>query len=510
MKKAAFILAIIIVFSKMLGLLRDITLSYFYGASNISDAYLISMTIPVVLFGFIITGISTIYIPINNEIEKKNGSVRANSFTNNLLIVITIVITLIITLGTIFTEVLINIFATGFDGKTKEIAIYLTKTNLFAIFFTAYISIFTSFLNIKGKYIITAFIGIPLNIIVISSIFISYYSEKIVVLAIGNVFSLIISFILLYTFSKKEGYRFFAEFKPYDSYLKKMILMAIPVMLGVSINEINVIVDRTIASTFEDGGISILNYASKISGFVLGIFVLIFNTLMFPHISKMIVNQKNSEFIETANRTIMTVNFLIIPALVGLMVFATPIIEIIYGRGEMEEKSINETGRALYYYSLGIIGLSLREVLSKMFYAMQDTKTPMVNAVITIILNIILNIVLSKIMGLAGLALATSISAIVCAVLLYFSFLKKIGNLENKRIIISFLKASLATLLMAIVARSSFIYLQLYVNTIISFLIAICIGVFFYIIFLLLLKAPELIILFKRTLMIVKKYLEKD
>ncbi|MBU0906394.1 MAG: murein biosynthesis integral membrane protein MurJ [Firmicutes bacterium] len=497
MKKAALILAVIIVLSKMLGLLRDITLSYFYGASSISDAYLISITIPVVLFGFIITGISTIYIPINNEIEKQHGGLRANAFTNNLVVVITIIITVIITFGMIFTELLINVFATGFDGETKEIAIYLTKINLFGIFFTAYISIFASFVNIKGKYIITAFIGIPLNLIVISSIIISYYGENIKVLAFGNVFSLIISFFLLYTFAKKEKYKFYIQFNPFDSYLKKMILMAIPVMLGVSINEINVIVDRTIASTFEDGGISILNYASKISGFILGIFILIFNTLMFPRLSKMVVNKENSGFMHVANRTIISINFLLIPALVGIMIFANPIIEIIYGRGAMSEKSISETSRALFYYSLGIFGLALREALSKMFYAVQDTRTPMINAIITILLNIILNIVLSRVMGLSGLALATSLSAILCSMLLYFSFSKKIGKLDNKKIILSFLKASISTLLMAIIAANSFIYLQSYVNSIISLIIAICIGVLFYIVCLFFLKVPEVNILVK-------------
>jgi putative peptidoglycan lipid II flippase len=156
------------------------------------------------------------------------------------------------------------------------------------------------------------------------------------------------------------------------------------------------------------------------------------------------------------SESISAINFLVIPSTVGVMVFSTPIVEMLFGRGAFDERAVQMTSSALFFYSIGMIGYGLREVLAKAFYSMKDTKTPTTNAVIALLMNIILNIVLSKFLGIAGLALATSISTIVCTGLLFVSLRKKIGSFGLKEISISFIRITIASVIMGAVAKISY------------------------------------------------------
>jgi putative peptidoglycan lipid II flippase len=160
MKKTAIILMIITILSKIFGFTREIALSYFYGASNISDAFLISLTIPSVIFSFIGTGISTGYIPMYSKIEQKYGEKEGNRYTNNLVNILLILCTVMIIFGLLFTDKIVKIFASGFAGDTLALAVQFTRISLVGIYFTGLISVFGAFLRIKGNYAIPALVGL--------------------------------------------------------------------------------------------------------------------------------------------------------------------------------------------------------------------------------------------------------------------------------------------------------------------------------------------------------------
>ena len=286
MKKTAILLILITIISKVFGFGREITLSYFYGASNISDAYLISLTIPSVIFAFIGTGISTGYIPMYSNIQQKYGEDEGNRFTNNLSNITIIICTIITIFGLIFTEPIVKLFASGFEGETLDLAVRFTKISLFGIYFTGLMHIFKGFLQIKGNYIIPALVGFPLNFITIAAIFLSS-KTNILVLAIGSVIATASQLLLLTPYIYKKGYRHRLGLDIKDEHIKKMLYLALPVIIGVSVNEINILIDRTLASNIAEGGISALNYAKKLNGFVQGLCVTPILTVMYPTISKM-------------------------------------------------------------------------------------------------------------------------------------------------------------------------------------------------------------------------------
>ncbi|WP_094549326.1 murein biosynthesis integral membrane protein MurJ [Petroclostridium xylanilyticum] len=479
MKKMAMLLMLITILSKIFGFARDITLSYFYGASNISDAYLISTTIPMVIFAFIGTGITTGYIPMYSKIENSNGIKEANRYTNNLVNVLIVICTIIVILGLLFTNPIVKVFASGFEGETLALAVKLTRISLFGIYFTGLAYVFNGFLQIKGNYTIPALVGFPFNFLVILFIFLSA-KTNIFVLAIGSVTAIASQLFFVLPYVYKKGYRYKFVLNIRDEHIKTMACIALPVIIGVSVNQINTLVDRTLASQIAEGGISALNYANRLNGFVQGIFVSSIATVMYPMISKMAAENNMTGLKKSLSEAVSSINLLVIPTTVGAMIFAGPVVRLLFGRGAFDTNAIFMTSYALFFYSMGMIGFGLREVLSRAFYSLHDTRTPMMNAAIAMGMNIILNIILSKFLGIGGLALATSISAIFCTVLLFISLRKKIGPYGMKNITISFVKILCASLVMGIIAKVSYNALLNSINANLSLIISIGIGTLTY------------------------------
>ena len=490
MKKTAILLMIITVISKILGFVREITLSYFYGASNTTDAYLISQTIPIVIFAFIGTGISTGYVPLYSKLEEKHGEKEGIRYTNNLINVLLIICTCIVILGILFTGQIVKLFASGFEHDTLVLAVRFTRISLVGIYFTGLIHILGSFLRIKGNYSIPALVGLPFNLVIILFIFLSSKSD-VWVLAVGSLIAIAFQFGLLIPFAYKEGYRYKFEIDFRDEYIIKMITIALPVIIGVSVNEINVIVDRTLASSIAVGGISALNYSRRLNAFVQGLFVTTIATAMYPMISKMAAESNFDGLKKSVSEAINLINLFVIPATVGAMIFAEPVVRLLFGRGAFDPEAISMTSIALFFYSIGMVGFGLREVLSRAFYSMQDTKTPMINAAIAMGMNIILNIILSKYMGIGGLALATSISAIFCTGLLFVSLRKKIGPFGMKNTTISFIKILVSSLGMGVAAYLAYNVLLSYISGNLSLIISICIGAVVYFVFVYFMKIEE-------------------
>ncbi|WP_338470952.1 murein biosynthesis integral membrane protein MurJ [Niallia sp. XMNu-256] len=497
LKKTTTLLIVITIVANIFGFVKDIVLSYFYGASTTTDVYLISLTISTAVFSFLGSAISTSYVPMYSNIEKKFGKHESKWFTNNLLNILFIIITLITILGLTFAEQLVKVFASGFEGTTLESAVEFTKISLLGGYFTVGILLFNAYLRLHGSYLVPALNGLIGHSIVILFIFLStFWNEQLLI--VGAVTGVLIQYIVLFPFLHKHGYKYEFVLKFKDPNIKKTALIAMPILLSNSISQINVLIDRTLASQLATGGISSLTYANKINGFVQGIFVLSIAHIMYPLISKLAANNQIIEFKEKVNNAIGTINFLVIPATVGAMVLSEPLILTLFGRGAFDEQAVMMTSNALFFYSLGMVGFGLREILSRAFYSLQDTKTPMINASIAVILNIILNIILSKYMGIGGLALATSISGIISSILLFINLRKKVGSLNLFQLYVSFVKILISSTIMGIIVYWSYSFISQNINIHISLFISIVLGIIIYLILNFLLKVKESEIIFKK------------
>ncbi len=490
MKKAAFIIMLIGIFSKILGFGREMVQSYVYGASTTTDAYLISQTIPTQIFAFISAGIATSFVPMYSMILKDKGKLWADRYTNNLINILLLLASVTVLLVLLFTQPVVKLFAAGFEGEALKLAVNFTRISVFAVYFSAIFSISGGYLRLHSNYTLPTIAGLVFNLIIIPSLVISAQTS-IYVLAIGSVFASGMQLLVQLRAIRKTGFKYKPILDLKDEQVKTMIMLALPLVLSRSVGRINVLVDRTLASAIAIGGISALNYADKVNGFVKGLFVDSITIVLYPDMAKMVSDDNLVGLKRALSEAIGIINLIVVPATIGIMLFSKEIVALLFGRGAFTSDAIRMTSIALFYYSIGMIPKGMREVASRSFYAQQDTKTPVINATIGVILNIIFNIILSRYMGIGGLALATSISAMVTAILMLITLRKKIGPFGLMGTARSFIKVIVASAMMGLIAFGSFKYLLRHFSEDISLIFAITIGALAYGAIIYFMKIPE-------------------
>lgn len=494
--KSTFLLMLATMLAKILGFAREITLMYTYGTSAYSDVYITAMNIPLALFSSIGAALVTTFIPIYHESLQDGGEKNAYKFTNNILNIVLILSIVLSIIGYVFAEPLVKLFAMKFEGEKLLLTVQFVRIMMPGILFIGMSNIMVSYLQIKDSFTIPGLIALPNNIIIIVSIIISYITKNLYILAIGSLIGMISQFIFLIPFAIKKGYKFKLIFNLRDKYLKKMIFLVGPVFIGVAVNQINVMVDRSLASSFGDGIISALNSANRLNLFVTGLFISTIGAVIYPTLSKLSTNNNREEFSEAIVKSLNSIILLILPITIGAIVLATPIVKVLFERGAFDDRSTQLTSTALIFYSIGMIGFGLRDILSKVFYSIKDTKTPMINGIIAMILNVILNFILVRVMGYAGLALATSLSAIICTIFLFMSLHKKIGYFGQDRILKTTFKSMISTIIMGLVTLKLYKFLfdnigRGSIETIVSLVCSVIIGVIIYGLLIFLLKVEE-------------------
>lgn len=480
MKKAVFSVMLITVLAKILGFGREILLSYYFGASGISDAYLISQTIPGTIFQFVGTGLATCFIPVYMKAKSREGIHKANQFTNTILTVIFFFSTIVIGSVWIFTKPIILLFASGFTGETLQYSILFTRIGIFSLYFSSLIYIFNSYLQSNGKFAIVSLVAIPNNIAIMGAIVLGA-ELNILALPLGTLLAILLQVLVLWPSMKKQDYRIKLNCNFKDNYIKETIILMIPVVIGVSVNQINVLIDRTIASNLAVGGISALIYADSLIMFVQGVFSQSIATVYYPEITRFAEKQQKVKLVNALNEALTSMTYILLPIMAGCIILANEIVRILYGRGAFDDTAVSITGKALMFYGIGILGYGVREVLSRVFYAFQDTKTPMINAVIGMVLNIIMNLTFSRFWGVGGLALATSISSIITAVLLYWHLRGKMGEIFEYQQKIEYGKMIVATGIMSAFIWGIYNLMKTYLNQSFSLMAAILAGIFIYI-----------------------------
>ncbi|AYE33888.1 murein biosynthesis integral membrane protein MurJ [Clostridium septicum] len=425
---------------KFLGLARDVVLANTYGTSMYSDAYIVANNIPVVIFSIVAVAISTAFIPIYSEIKEKYGEEKALKFTNNFINIVLVICLIITILGELFPAVLVKVFAYGFTNEAYELTLNFTKILIPTIIVTALMSISGSYLQLKGDFIPISYVTIPNNLIVIISIYIAYYKGSPYILAIGTSIAIISQIIYYYPFMKRNEFKYEFYINLKDEHLKKILIMIIPVFIGTAVNEVNVIVDRSLVSGLEQGSIASLNYASKLTGFITGVFIVSIVTVVYPKMSNLSAKKEFEKLNCYLKNVLIVISLLLLPITIMCIFYSKDVVQIIFERGSFDSKSTYMTAMALSSYCIGLIGIGFREILTKAYFSLKDTKTPMINGAIGVGVNIILNIILIRKIGFIGSALATSVTAIITVLLLINKIQLSIGKIFDKEFNINLLK----------------------------------------------------------------------
>lgn len=345
-----------------------------------------------------------------------------------------------------FTEPLVTVFARGFSAERFTLTVAFTRIGILSVYFMLFTHVYTAYLNIRGHYAVPMLMGFPLNFAYILSFYLAK-TYSLDYLAYGIIAAAASQAIILAFYARRLRGPIRLNFDLKDHYVKSMVTMSLPAILGISVNKVNVVVDKTFASII-DGGVSTLNYADKISLMVQGILTTPLVTIFYPSFSKKYAENKPDEMRELLQSYILQIFTMLLPAQLAIMFFAEDVITIIFRGGMFQEEAVRVTTGGLFFYSFGILFFGLRELLSKAFFAIEDTKTPMINGIIGVSINILLNKVLIEHMGINGLALATSITSFFTFMLLLVLFRKKSGLKGPYLEISAFLKVCFMSIVM--------------------------------------------------------------
>lgn len=423
--KHTVILMATTILAKILGFAREIALAYRYGAGNVSDAYIIAYSIPTVIFAGLGTAILTSYIPMYTQMHEQNPR-KIRRFNNNVTTIVLLLSAAILLVFWLFDDSVVKAFAVGFTGETLEFAVKMSRVMMVSILFIGVSNILQGYLQIHDSFAVVGMVSVPQNIFVILSILIAVDGSS-VILGVGLVLGYAASMLMLYLTAHRKGFTYRPYLKLSDSNIRQMVILVLPIFLGRTIMQINTMIDRTIASTLPAGSVSALNYASKIFGFVISVFVLSVATAIFPQLSLQTARNSMKRFKATIRSSIGIVTLLVLPISAGAVILAQPIVKMLFGRGKFDQTAILLTAQSLAFYCIGLIFYSLKDILNNVFYSMQDTRTPTVNSVINVVLNILLNLLLVKPLAHRGLALATSLSSGITFVMLIWCMHKKVG-----------------------------------------------------------------------------------
>ncbi len=455
--KTLVFMVVLTIISKALGFTRELILAALFGTNFIVDAYIMANTILNTVFGGIIIALGTAYMPIYSDICEGKGQEEADRFTShiiNLLIVITIFVSFV---GIAFSDQITAVFASGFKGETARLTSYFIKVIFFYIIFSSIAGIFEAYLQYRGSFIEPIISGYAISICMSVGIIISWKTSY-YYLAFGTVIGYALRCVILWWIAKSKNFIYTRGIASKQT-LIIILKMAVPIFIGSYLNYINIFIDKTLAASLSEGRISALNYSSLLYMMIINVTTTVICTVIYPKLSKLNTLNNRHEFIQLANKGIKVICILGIPISFISIVFAQPIIKIVYERGAFDTAATYITASAFMYYSIGMIFIAINEFLVKIYYAQKDMRTPMFLGAISVIINIISNFILVKYMEHNGLALSTSLSAIVNFILLIIFLRKKDKEFISNSFILSFIKIVISAVIFILTAYYSYLFI---------------------------------------------------
>lgn len=489
-KQSVPALMIVIIIAKLVGMLREVVLANYFGTSNVSDAYLIASSVPTLLFYFIGHSISTSYIPMYNKVKNDLGEKSSIRYTNYIINIAMIFATVFVAILLIWPEIVIKLFASGFNAETVSLTAKLIRISAVSMYLMILVNVLGGYLNANKNFIVPAAVSLPRNAMIIISIVIAAklgYEW----LGIGLLCAYVAECILIVPFAFNKGYRYKPNISFKDKYVQETWYVIVPILIGMFVGQINKIIDKSIASNVVEGGISALTYASVINTAVQEVLVTGLITVLFSKCAEWVVKGEHDKVKKQLSSTLNTLAFFLIPATIGVIILARPIVTLVLGRGAFDENSTTMTVGALCFYTSGLFFLAARDTLVKVFYAYKETKITTVTSILAIVLKIVLSLILYKIMGLNGLAFSTAISAVFNSIVLYVLFNKRIGDVGFKSLVITMIKTFISCAGMALTIYG----LNLVVtglNSMVMLVLSVLAGMLIYFVISLILKQAPL------------------
>lgn len=396
--------------ARILSILQPILIAFYIGAGSSTDTYFLAFTATTLVTKIVTEGMLASSIPLYQQIDKRDGLKGRVDFTNNLLNTYSFIALALVIVGIIFAPFIIRVFGPGFSGEEFSQAVRLFRIGVPYLFFDIIRIIGSGYLQSIHAFKAGARSGISYNLVfIIYLLFLSQYfgMEGLMVAGIVAVISQII---ILWKPVFKGGYRYKLQVLIKDRLLVRFNTFMFPILMGVGVNQVNLVIDNAIGSTLESGTVSGLNYANDIITFFITLIIMALVTAIFPILSERFRDDDSKTVKESFRYSLKLMILTSVPLVILFITLAGPLVRLFYQRGEFSLEDTAAIAGILRYYAPAVVGMSLLLLLNRIFYAVHSVITPVVIGLISLVFNAVLSIVFSRFFGPEGIALGTTVS----------------------------------------------------------------------------------------------------
>nr|WP_212734021.1 murein biosynthesis integral membrane protein MurJ [Vibrio alginolyticus] len=417
--------------SRVLGLVRDVVVANLMGAGASADVFFFANKIPNFLRRLFAEGaFSQAFVPVLTESHAQGDMDKTRELIARAAGTLGVIVSIVTILGVLGSGVVTALFGFGWfldwmhggpAAEKFELASVMLKITFPYLWFITFVALSGAILNTLGKFAVSSFTPVFLNVmIILAAWFISpQMSQPEIGLAIGVFLGGLVQFLFQIPFLIKAGVMVKPKWGWRAPGVVKIRTLMIPALFGVSVSQINLLFDTFIASFLQTGSISWLYYSDRLLEFPLGLFGIAIATVILPALSRKHVDAQNEGFAQTMDWGVRMVILLGLPAMLGLMVLAKPMLMVLFMRGEFSPQDVHQASLSLFAYASGLLNFMLIKVLAPGYYSRQDTKTPVKYGIIAMVTNMVFNAIFAYFYGYVGLAIATALSAFVNMALLY-------------------------------------------------------------------------------------------
>lgn len=414
------------ILSRVFGMVREVMISHIFGANSTTDAFFIAFTIPNVLRQFFGEGsFSVAFVPVYIETKEKGGEKSAQAFFRHAFGFLLLTLTLVTLFAMFNARGMVQLFAYGFsaDEEQLKLAESLTRVMFPYVLMVSIVALFGAQLACYRRFAAMSAAPILLNIAGIFSMlwFKDYFNPPIMVLGAGVILGGILQLWLMIIALKRASLWQWPSFSINTDAMRHFMRLLGPSLFGIFVYQLNIIVLRQLASFLGEGQISYYYNADRLTQFAIGVFGVSIATAALPELSRGVSQYGREAFFDTLRFTMRITSFVITPCAVGLMIFAEPIISVIYLHGAFTSADALLTAQTLMAFAPSLIPFSLSRPLIQSFYAAKNTRTPVIIGAVIVALNLGLGLMLLR-FQVVGLALTLSISSSVQFCLLLWAF----------------------------------------------------------------------------------------
>jgi putative peptidoglycan lipid II flippase len=453
--RAAGIIGLATLISRILGFVRDVVVAAIFGATLVADTFYVAYRIPSMLRELFAEGsMSAGFIPVFTEYLKKRSREESRRLAQSAFTMVLLGLTLVSLLGIFLAPWLVQAIAPGFrnDPHKLELSTYLTQLMFPYLLFIGLAALAMGILNSMRSFAAPAIspaifnLGVIFAVLIVAPLLTEPIAGVAIGVLIGGVAQWLIQLPGLYHHSM--GLRL--RWEPTHEGLKRIGLLLLPILLGLSVSQINIFFNTLFASFLPDGSVTYLYYGMRLIHFPLGIFGIALATAILPSLSAQAVRNEQGELRETVSFGLRLVFFMTFPALVGLIMLRIPIVHLLFQHGEFTYQATLGTAAAVFGYAVGLWAFGGVRIVVSAFYALQDTKTPVRVAMLAVGANILLSLMLMPYLKHAGLALAASLASILNLSLLLWQLQKRFRLVDWRRILTSNVRVITASAVMGL------------------------------------------------------------